>query len=283
MNRLQKKCLIASGGFHGLLLLILLFGSALMPDDRPSPATRITFFDPGKVTDDLTHGGSPEANAVPVPPTPIAPPQPPVNAPVVPPQPQPQVQPQPQPVRREVPQPAPIPAKDPEFTPVKPKTPQTDEFTPVDHPPVKRVASNTAAADARAKAIADNQRRLANQLNKTISQLGSSLSKATVISTSSGDDGGEAAVNYGDLVRSMYDAAWNRPVSANNSATVVVSVTIARNGHVTRHEITTPSGDSVLDRSILNALENVTDIQPFPAGSKDDERTYSIKFNLSAK
>ncbi|HXD00442.1 MAG TPA: TonB family protein [Verrucomicrobiae bacterium] len=287
MNRLQKKCLIASGALHGLLLLILVFGAALMPEDKISPANRITFFDPSKVTDGPTQGGgSPQIDQAQPPVVPVTQPQPPVSAPVQP-QPQPPVQPQPQPPRQDTPQFTPAPTKDAEsFKPVKPKPAQTDDFTPVDRPPVQKVASNSdaAAADAKARAAAENQRRIANQINKGISRLSGSLSQATVVETSSGDDGGEAAANYRDIVYSIYHAAWNRPVSLNDdSATVVVSISIGRDGRVIRHEITKPSGNPVMDRSIETTLDNVTDIAPFPEGSKDAVRMYSLTFNLTAK
>ena len=99
MNRLQKKCLIAAIALHGLLLLILVFGAALMPEDKVSPATRITFFDPSKVTDGPTRGGgSSQPDQAQPPVVPVTQPQPPVSAPVLP---QPRPQPQPPGNRRE--------------------------------------------------------------------------------------------------------------------------------------------------------------------------------------
>jgi protein TonB len=288
MNRTQKKCLIASAAFHGSLVLLLIFGAALMPEDRPSPSNRITFFDPSKVTDGPTQGGGSES-AVVQPPAPVVPPQPPVSQPVLPPQPQPQPTPQPRPVVKQQDdfKPAPTPKPDAEaFKPVKPKPVDQDEFKPVDHPPVKQVASNDTAADAKARTAAENQRRIASQISRGIGRLSSSLSKDTAVQISSGSDGGEAAAKYSDIVESTYHAAWigNRPASlVGDSATVLVSVTIGRDGRVIRHEITKPSGNPVMDRSIENTLEIVTDIAPFPAGSKDVERSYTITFNLSAK
>jgi TonB family protein len=64
---------------------------------------------------------------------------------------------------------------------------------------------------------------------------------------------------------------------------VVVSVTIDRDGNVMSGHITKHSGNAAMDRSIENTLEKVTFIEPFPAGSKDQQRTYTIKFNLQAK
>jgi len=276
MSRLQKKCLIASAALHGLLLLILVFGAALMPEDKASSVTRITFFDPSKITDGPSHGGDSQPNPV----VPVAPPQLQPQPPAIPPAQPPQTLPQ------NTPRLPPTPKTDEEsFKPVKPKTPPIDDFTPVDHPPVKTVASdNTSdAAAAKARAAADAQRRLANQINRGIGRLSSTLSKDTAVQMSSGADGGEAAANYGDIVQSMYDAAWNQPASVDDSAVAIVSITIERDGRVSHHEIIKPSGNAAMDRSIENTLENVTVIAPFSEGSKDAERTYNIKFSLTAK
>src|SRR5205823_3133885 len=85
MNRLQKKCVIASTGVHLLLVLILVIGPAFAsskskPDDMP-----ILDFVPLKTVDALVSGGG-ERNA-----------KPPVAAPIPQPlAPQPQAQPLPE-------------------------------------------------------------------------------------------------------------------------------------------------------------------------------------------
>ena len=290
MNRTQKKCLIASTAFHGSLVLLLIFGSALMPEDRPAASNRITVLDLSKITDGPTRGGSsgPTDTQPPAAPPPVAPPQPPVvSQPSLPqpPQQQPQRQEQPKPVARQQDfTPAPAQRPDTEsFKPAKPKTVQQDDFTPVDRPPVKQVASNDTAADAKARAAAERQQRIASQIKSGIGHLSSSLSKDTAVQISSGADGGAAAANYGDIVRSTYYDAWTQPASVDASATVIVKVTIARDGHVVSHEILRPSGNPIMDRSIENTLDNVTFIAPFPDGSNDTERPYTIKFILSPK
>ncbi len=97
-------------------------------------------------------------------------------------------------------------------------------------------------------------------------------------------DNGPAAANYRDIVASKYTAAWNPPANLDDeSAAVTVSITIARDGTVVGHRIIRGSGNPGMDRSIQTTLENVTYIEAFPAGSKDAERTYTIKFNLAAK
>jgi len=76
MNRLQKKCFIVSASLHGLLLLVLVFGSALSWNrEKPLPMA-IKMFDPKLVTDALTTGGDPTARTAPPPADPLPTPTP---------------------------------------------------------------------------------------------------------------------------------------------------------------------------------------------------------------
>ena len=58
MDRLQKKCFIASTGTHLFLVLLLVFGSAFFVSKDKSvhnlPAIKVV---PGKLVDDLLAGG----------------------------------------------------------------------------------------------------------------------------------------------------------------------------------------------------------------------------------
>src|SRR5262249_53203819 len=116
MNRLQKKCFIASVAFHSLLLLVLLFGSALVPAPKEEPSTVLTAVDLSSINDTKTTGGNPNVQ--------VAPPQaeaaPPPQAPIQPPTPP---QPKPEPTRVETPKPP------------EPKTPRAVErdIEPVSH------------------------------------------------------------------------------------------------------------------------------------------------------
>ena len=93
MNRLQKKCLIATAGFHLLLILALVFGSAFFTEqDKPDETQTLTVI-PANLIDAAFSSGV--KGAQPPPPTPIA----------QPPEPQPQPKPQPTP---EPPQPKPV-------------------------------------------------------------------------------------------------------------------------------------------------------------------------------
>ncbi|MEP6662172.1 MAG: energy transducer TonB [Verrucomicrobiota bacterium] len=57
---------------------------------------------------------------------------------------------------------------------------------------------------------------------------------------------------------------------------------IARSGKVISADIIKGSRDATLDKSVRRALE-LKFIEPFPAGSKDSQRTYIINFNLKTK
>src|SRR4051812_38967785 len=81
MSRLERKCFIGSAAFHGLLLVIFIFGSAFIGSHQEKPMTAITIIDlNGKMTDQkIATGGSPNGNPNPPPPAKIEqpPPQPP--------------------------------------------------------------------------------------------------------------------------------------------------------------------------------------------------------------
>jgi len=112
-------------------------------------------------------------------------------------------------------------------------------------------------------------------------KLGQGLSSGTSIDVPG--PGGEAYADYSQVVKSAYHAAWTPPGDfADNSASVEVSVTILRDGTVKFAKITHRSGRSALDKSVERALE-LKFIAPFPKGTKDDERTFIIEFNLQAK
>lgn len=276
MNRVQKKCLIVSSALHGLLIGVVLFGSALMPRSKDASFKPIRLYSIKDVTDGPTTGGNPNARS--------APPPPPAPEP-------------PKPVQTETPKP-------PEIS--KPKTRQEEKPEPVKPEPVKPQKyrldpselkltkrddpklppkTHPQTDDKAAREAAENRSRLVKQIGNNIRSLSSELSPTTTVELGAeSGDAGPAAANYRDIVASKYTAAWNPPANLDDElAAVTVSITIARDGTVTGHRIIRSSGNSGMDRSIQTTLENVTYIEAFPVGSRDAERTYTIKFNLAAK
>src|SRR5215469_2544267 len=91
MNRLQKKCFIASAGIHLLLVLVLFIGPAFIPSKSKTDDLPILNFVPLKTVDELVApgGGSPKAKPVATAPIQQPAPQPMVTPPPPTPQPEP--------------------------------------------------------------------------------------------------------------------------------------------------------------------------------------------------
>lgn len=273
MNRLQKKCVMATTGFHLLLLVILFVGPAFFwtrekPDDTP-----VLDMIPANLIDGASTG---VRSAQPPPPAPtVVPPQPaPTPTPPAP-KPEPVVVP---------PTPAPTPEK---IEPVKPpKETVKPDLKPVEKPSPTKPQINlkltertvpknnstpTTAAPDNSKAIKSALRALRNNLSSstTIDMPGNSSA---------------AAANYAQVVKSVYEQAWTPPdETASDDANIKVKVTIASDGTVISARVIGPSGDASVDRSVRSTLERVQFIAPFPSGTSDKERTYIINFNLKSK
>ena len=63
----------------------------------------------------------------------------------------------------------------------------------------------------------------------------------------------------------------------------IASIRIASDGHVISREIVQKSGNRLMDRSIQAALDRVSFIAPFPAGSENQPRVYLLRFSLQTK
>jgi TonB family protein len=262
MNRLQKKCVIATAGFHLLLLVILFVGPAFFwsrekPDDMP-----VLDMIPANLVDATSTG---IRGAQPPPPAPVPVVTPPQSAP---PEPKPIVQPAP------APQPTiserleiffkPEPAKPtPTVTEDRPHTPKIN-LTPV----TRTVPKNTSTPDN------------SKILKSTLQALRANLSSSTTIDTPG--DSSASAANYGNVVTSVYHHAWTPPDDmVSDNVMVKFIVTIARDGTVISARIVTSSGDRNVDTAVQHMLERVTFIAPFPEGSKEAERNYPINFNAT--
>lgn len=273
MNRLQKKCVLATAGFHLLLLVILLVGPAFFwsrekPDDTP-----VLDVIPANLIDAATTGvrvaqPPPPAPAV-VPPQPTPAPPPPTPTPVV-------VPPDPEP--------APVPDK---VKPVKPiKETVKPDLTPVLKPSVTKPQINlkltertvTKTTSTPTPATPDNSKAVKSLLRS----LRSNLSSATTVEMPGNSSA--AAANYAQVVKSYYEQAWTPPDdTASDDANIKVRVTIASDGTVISARVIAPSGDASVDRSVRSTLERVPNLPPFPSGTTDKERTYIINFNLKSK
>jgi colicin import membrane protein len=295
MDRLQKKCFVASAGVHLLLALILLVGPAFLSSKSQSDNLPVLDFIPYKTVDALVSGGgSPNAQPPPAPPQPQAP-QPPA---VPPPQPQPPAVRQPEPLKLPEVEPPKEPARD-----VKPIKPESDSLEPanpkkprkpeVSTTVVKRSAHDAQAeANARAEAnakkearqYAEAQRRLAESLGKAAERLGDERSSGTTIELKGPGGGGVPYANFLQAVKSRYANAWVVPDGVtDDEATAAASVTIARDGTVISARIVRSSGNTAVDRSVQATLDRVRFAAPLPDEAKEDHRTVTINFNVKAK
>lgn len=293
MNKLHQKCFIASGGFHLLLIVILVIGPAFLTSKSKSDNSPILDVIPSKIMDGVFSGGG-NPNGTPPPPAPILPrPQPALQ-----PAPQPEPMKPPEPVKVREPQPRPEPVED-----VKPAKPDPNAFEPSpDHkrkkldisttPMVRKQdtgktakpPSTTPSADNQERQIADARKRAADLIGTTARNIGKNVSPGISMDPIGPGGGGEVYGSYDQVVRSIYWHAWTAPEdSASDQAVTKVTVTIASDGTVLSSRIIKGSGDASVDKSVQRTLDRVTFIAPFPEGAKDKQRTYTINFNLKAK
>ncbi len=293
MDRLSKKCVIASGIVHGTLVLLLIVGPAFLPSDKTLSSNEILTIIPDIASADgiaVIGQGTPNGgrqNPTPPPPTPRPPtPTPPAPAPPV--------------VERvkDTPKDDPRKLTDNDIKPVerapkpdpdaleaaKPRKPQVS-LTPVVRKPSTATAKpNTSAADERAQARAEAQRaaRRFEAAANNISTGASSGVEVGPIGVATGS--GPSVAAFGDILRSIYFNNWREPSDATSEDAVVkATVTVARDGSVISARITKSSGDPAVDRTVQRTLENVTQIAPFPESWKESQRQFQLSFSLKAK
>jgi colicin import membrane protein len=292
MDRLQKKCFMASAALHSLLLVVLLVG-ALWVVEKEMEDLPVLNFVPDRLVDAAAFaGGAPEA-AVPAPrqpPSPVVPaPQPQVQVTRTPeppkPEPKPERKPEPKP---EVAPPKPVAPTEPKKAPEKPEVkkpePRKPQITPNLTPANKStpVPDTKVRAEAEAKERAEQAQKFAQAQRQILDRLNRNLTPGTSIQAVG--PGGAAFANYAQIVKSIYQRAWTPPTDFNDDSGVVrVIVVVRRNGQVQRAEISSRSGDAALNNSVDKALKEVRFIAPFPPETRDEKRTFEIDFDLKTR
>lgn len=162
----------------------------------------------------------------------------------------------------------------------------------------KRKAKDAADKKAQAKAQeeADRQAQKAyadlraagekrrNAVASSLAALGEGFSKDTGVKVDIGGPGGMAYANYGTTVMKMYDNAWIlAPGLGDSDTTAEVSVTVLRSGEILNARVSRRSGMPALDKSVETALARVRKLPPFPEGSTDEQKIFTIRFNLKSK
>jgi outer membrane biosynthesis protein TonB len=283
MNRLQKKCVIASAGFHLLLVIILFVGPAFLSSpEKLNHVDEITIIPDRLMPDGAASNPGALHAAAPIP-TPPKPPAPVVQAPTPPALEKTRDPDPPKEVIKEV---KPVKPQTESLEPVKDRKPKlpADSLKVVTRKDSRKTAKQSPAADTQAQQLADARRRLGDMVSKSANRLGDGLSSATPVDVGTGSDGPSSA-SYASWVRFVYFNAWVPPEDSNSdSAVAEATVTILRDGSVISSQFTNKSGDAQVDASIQRTLDRITSMKrPFPEGMKDKQRTYILHFDLKAK
>ena len=281
MNRLQKKCLIATAGFHLLLVLVILFGASFFTNhEKPDETTLLTVI-PANLIDAAFNSGVKNAQApAPTPPQPPTPPK----AVVTPPTPPPQPTPAPTLMQRVenifTPEPKQLAPEEPTEPVTKPKEQKIKVNLETVKRTVSKITPDNSAEEAReAKRLRDQRAKAFHDTARSIKNNASSATTVEMIGT-----GSVSYANYGSAIKSIYEQAWNPPSeTANDDANAKVAITIGSDGTVISARVIDPSGDARVDASVQRALDSVTSVPAFPEGATEKQRTFKINFNLKAK
>ncbi|HKQ37572.1 MAG TPA: energy transducer TonB [Verrucomicrobiae bacterium] len=267
---------------HAFLALVLVVGSAFFVEkERPQVVPKVRVV-PTKLIDAALAGGGGNPK--------IAPSEDQQKGDTVkplppPPEPQKIVQTPPKPVVEPKPEPVKVEPVKPKVTPtVAARTKPEKEIEPLPLKPVVRSNKDKIEAqrNAEAKERAAKAEQLAKKFGNVEQSLRSGFTKGTKVDV--WGPGGEAYAGYDALVKAIYDDAWDVNDSmTDDDSTAKVKIVIARSGKVVSAYIERRSGNSLLDKSVQRALDKVKFVAPFPAGSNDEQRTFTINFNLKAK
>jgi TonB family protein len=287
---MEQKCLIASAGMHGLLILLLVVGSAFFVQTEKAnlkPRVPTLTVVPAILVDGLLAGGGGNPNVKPIEgkqkgETLIKQPIPPA----------PEAKPQEKPIKpadvkpEHTAKPKDKPDKTPLTEVVRPNPNKTspnavpDFLKPVDRKEAERAAAEEAARQWQVAANAGKQ--AISRLKQGLQSVREGFADGTVVQPYG--PGGLAYAPYAAFVKAVYDDAWRVNDLIDESSTCVARVTIASNGDVLSARIITPSGNTALDRSVQRALNSVRTIgRPFPEGATEKERVFTINFNLKSK
>lgn len=277
MNRLHKKCFIASAGTHLLLMVILFVGPAFLSAKSTKPENlELLDFVPPRTVDALVApnpGGAPihrQQQSPPAPPPPIQESKPPREP--------------------ERSQPVKVVQKD-DTESLELKTPKTQKprLPQVDTTLKVRRSTNKEKQiekrDNRDREAAETRRSAAAAFARANSSLNDARSDLTSIRVGDGDGRGNglAYANFLQTLKTIYTEAWNVPDGADDDATITTSVTIAKDGTVLSAHIMRRSGNSIADNSVQLTLDRVRHAVPLPDDAKESQRTVTITFSVKAK
>ncbi len=256
MGRLQRSCVVGSGVFHALILLMLVLGPMLLA--KREEKVRVIDLVPSTVIDQLLAPAAP-AEPAPAPPAPK------------------KVPPKPKPKPKKI-----IPKTKPEPKPV-PTKPKPKKNTPKPKPKPKikvNLNSNVRRSDTQKikaqKEAAERARRAEARQQAAINKLETNLSGRTSVNVPVGR---YASANYESFIRRKYMDATIHPGAVSGDPVVKVRLVIARSGRVISASVMGFSGAGSWDRAVQKALDRVKFIKPFPNSMKGAQQTFNLNFN----
>ena len=85
------------------------------------------------------------------------------------------------------------------------------------------------------------------------------------------------------MIHERFFGVWQQPTSIVRSSQKFVTrlkIRIGKDGTILKREISAPSGNSIMDQSVMEAAERVTQIDALPSGLGGEFFEIAIDFNL---
>ena len=128
------------------------------------------------------------------------------------------------------------------------------------------------------------QEGLAASIRNSSQNLGTGFASDKGVKIDVSGPGGAPYANYSAFVKQAYDRAWRlSPSLGSDDVTTEISVTVLRSGEILNARISKRSGLPALDKSVETAIAGVPKLPKFPDTTTDEQRTFTIRFNLKAK
>lgn len=90
---------------------------------------------------------------------------------------------------------------------------------------------------------------------------------------------------YAHMLHDRFFSQWEQPTSVVRSGakmSTLVKLRIEKDGHVSRFAILKPSGNVVVDESVLEVAKRVTQVEPLPSGLGESFYEVNINFELNS-
>ncbi len=93
-------------------------------------------------------------------------------------------------------------------------------------------------------------------------------------------DSGPTSDAWHRMAFQTFHDAWAQPGAVSAGTTVTVRVRVERDGRITRRDLTRPSGNSVMDESVMRAVNSVSRLPPLPDQIRGAHYDVDIHFEL---